>query len=39
MTGKERILTTLAGGIPDRVPFVPNPDHKPEPSTRAKGKT
>jgi len=24
MTGKERILTTLAGGAPDRVPFVPN---------------
>ncbi|MCX6997464.1 MAG: hypothetical protein NTV49_10350 [Kiritimatiellaeota bacterium] len=24
MTGKERILTTLAGGRPDRVPFVPN---------------
>jgi hypothetical protein len=24
MTGKERILTTLTGGVPDRVPFVPN---------------
>lgn len=24
MTGRERILTTLAGEMPDRVPFVPN---------------
>ncbi len=24
MTGKERILTVLAGGTPDRVPFVPS---------------
>ena len=24
MTGKERILTVLAGAVPDRVPFVPN---------------
>ena len=24
MTGRERILTTLEGGRPDRVPFVPN---------------
>lgn len=24
MSGKERILCVLSGGIPDRVPFVPN---------------